>query len=179
VPERPTLTTARLVLRLFEPGDAPEVARLCSAREIALNTLLIPHPYPDGAAERWIASQQETFDRGEGLVFAVTLDGAVTGVVGLRLHKENDSAEIGYWIGVPFWNQGIASEAARAVVGYAFDTLGLHRVFAEHFTRNGASGMVLRRIGMRHEGSARQAHKKWGEYLDCERYAILRDEWQV
>jgi RimJ/RimL family protein N-acetyltransferase len=175
---RPTLTTARLVLRPYEPGDAPAVAELCAAREVALNTLLIPHPYPEGAAERWIDSQEDSYDKGEGVIFAVTRDGVLTGTIGLRLHPESESAEIGYWIGVPFWNQGIASEGARAVVDYAFRELRMHRVFAEHFTRNAASGGVLRRIGMRHEGTARHAHKKWGEFLDCERYAILRDEWQ-
>ncbi len=74
------------------------------------------------------------------------------------------------------WGRGFATEAAKAVVQYGFDRLVLHRIYAEHFTRNASSGRVLQKIGMRHEGTMRQAHKKWGEYLDTELYAILRSD---
>jgi RimJ/RimL family protein N-acetyltransferase len=146
---------------------------------VALNTLLIPHPYPEGAAAEWIAGQQQTFDAGVTIVFAVTerAGGAVAGAIGLRLARESDSAEVGYWIGVPFWGRGYATEGGGAVVAYAFDGLGLNRVYAEHFARNEASGRVLQKLGMRHEGTHRQSHKKWGEYLDSKSYAILREEW--
>jgi RimJ/RimL family protein N-acetyltransferase len=175
---RPTLTTARLVLRPFALTDAPDVQRLCNVREIALNTLLIPHPYPDGLAEQWISSQEESFAKGEVVTFAITVgaEGELAGAIGMRVQRESDRAEIGYWIGVPFWGRGFATEAARAVVQYGFDRLALHRIYAEHFKRNASSGRVLQKIGMRHEGTARQAHKKWGEYVDTELYAILRTD---
>ena len=67
-------------------------------------------------------------------------DEVLVGAVGLRLKREHDRAELGYWIGVPYWGRGYATEAAAAVVGYAFETLGLHRVFASHYTKNAASG---------------------------------------
>ena len=174
--EQPTLTTARLILRRLAPTDAPDVQRLCSAREIARNTLTIPHPYPHGVAELWIASQHEKYAKGEEVTFAITsnVGSDLVGVTGMRLSLGEDRAELGYWIGVPYWGCGYATEAARAVVSYGFETLVLNRIHAEHFTRNPASGAVLRKIGMRHEGTLRQAHKKWGEYLDCELYAILR-----
>jgi ribosomal-protein-alanine N-acetyltransferase len=174
----PSLTTARLLLRPFAMRDAPDVQRLCNVREIALNTLLIPHPYPDGAAEEWIGAYPEKFEKGEALTFAITLreGNVLAGAIGMRIQRENDSAEIGYWIGVPFWGRGIATEAVQAVIDYGFDKLALNRIYAEHFTRNPASGRVLQKAGMRHEGTLRQVHKKWGEYVDAEMYAILRSD---
>jgi [ribosomal protein S5]-alanine N-acetyltransferase len=174
----PTLATARLVLRPFALSDAPDVQRLCNVRDIALNTLLIPHPYPDGMAEQWISSQPENFAKGEVVTFAITLGegGELVGAIGMRIQLESDRAEIGYWIGVPYWGRGFATEAARAVIEYGFERLRLNRIFGEHFTRNAPSGRVLQKAGMRHEGTLRQAHKKWGEYLDTELYAILRGD---
>lgn len=174
----PTLETARLILRPFAMADAPEVQRLCGAREIALNTLLIPHPYPDGKAEEWIASHPASLEKGEGDRFAITLrdGGALTGAIGMLLHREHDRAEIGYWIGIPYWGRGYATEAVQAVIAYGFDELHLNRIYAEHFTRNPASGRVMQKAGMRHEGTLRQMHKKWGEYVDTDMYSILRED---
>jgi ribosomal-protein-alanine N-acetyltransferase len=173
----PILETERLILRPFELKDAPVVQRLAGAREVAFNTLSIPHPYPDGAAEEWIRAH--TADA--GLVnFAVIrrTDGALVGAAGLILKGDHDKAEIGYWIGVPYWNQGYASEAASAVIDYGFEELGLQRIYAAHFARNSASGRVLAKNGMRHEGTLRRDIKKWDEYLDVEMYSILRGEWK-
>lgn len=164
------LKTARLVLRPFELADVPRVQELASAREVALNTLSIPHPYPAGAAEQWIASHdRET-------TFAID-DGELVGACGLVVKRDDDVAEIGYWIGVPYWGRGYATEAAAAVIRYGFEQLNLNRIYAAHFARNPQSGNVLRKLGMRHEGTLRQHHKKWGEYQDAEMYAILRQDW--
>ena len=178
---RPTLETERLLLRPFRLEDAPVVHRLASAREIAEMTLTIPHPYPDGAAEGWISRHAASFERGEAVDFAIVVrdDDTLVGAVGLGLQPEHDRAELGYWIGVPYWGRGYATEAAAAVLGYAFGTLGLHRVFAFHYAKNAASGRVLQKIGMTHEGRRRAHTLKWGEYLDNETYGILRDEWEA
>lgn len=171
-----TLTTDRLVLRPFTLADAPAVQRLAGAREVALNTLLIPHPYPDGAAEAWISQPRDP----NNVIFAITLreSGDVIGAMGLVISRENDRAEIGYWLAVEQWNHGYATEAARAVTRYGFEELNLNRIFALHFTRNAASGRVLQKLGMRHEGSMREHLVKWGERIDVELYGILRKDWQ-
>ncbi|HUR83301.1 MAG TPA: GNAT family N-acetyltransferase, partial [Thermoanaerobaculia bacterium] len=140
-----TLRTARLKLRPFTLDDAPSLQRLAGAYEVALNTLLIPHPYPDGAAEQWISRHAEDFEQNRIHHFAVD-DGELAGAMGLVM-KGNGIAEIGYWIGVPFWGRGYATEAAAAVLRYGFEECGLHRIFAGHFSRNPASGKVLARIG--------------------------------
>ena len=179
--ERPTITTERIILRPFTLDDAPEVQRLAGDRDIASTTAGIPHPYEDGVAEEWISTHQERFDKGERVLFAITHGGQdyLIGSIGLIVAKEFDRAEIGYWIGKPYWNQGYCTEAAHAVVRYGFEVLGLNRIHASHLTRNPASGRVIQKIGMKHEGCARQHSKKWGNYDDVEIYGILRNEWDT
>jgi RimJ/RimL family protein N-acetyltransferase len=177
--QRPRLETARLLLRPLTLADAPTIQRLAGAREIAATTLLIPHPYPDGAAEEWISGQQERFDQGAELVLGIELrEGAVLcGAIGLKLEPAHARAELGYWIGVPWWGRGYCTEAAAALLEHAFTALGLRRVFAVHFAGNPASGRVLRKLGMTHEGRLRQHDVKWGERIDLEVYGILAQEW--
>jgi ribosomal-protein-alanine N-acetyltransferase len=178
---RPTIETERLVLRPFRLDDAPEVQRLCGAREVAAGTLTIPHPYPDGAAEAWIGGHAEAFESGKSVELAIELraDRALVGAIGLVFEREQERAELGYWIGVPYWRRGYATEAARAMLDHAFAERGLNRVYAFHFTNNPASGRVLQKIEMTHEGTRRRHSLKWGEYLDSEAYGMLRSDWQA
>jgi len=168
------IETKRLLLRRFRLEDAPDVQRLAGAREVATGTLTIPHPYPDGAAEEWISSQPSE----RSVTFAIERkeDGALIGAISLGLERDHDRAELGYWIGVPYWNQGYATEAGRAVVRHGFEAEGLNRIYAFHFSNNPASGRVLQKIGMTYEGRRRSHTLKWGEYLDNEAYGILRSE---
>ena len=160
-------------MRPFSLDDAPAVQELASAPEVAYGTLLIPHPYPDGAAADWIA----THGSDDALHFAIVAkDAAVAGAITLGLERAHVRAGVGYWIGVPYWNRGYATEALRAVVAYGFDTLGLNRIYAYHFVRNAASGRVLQKAGMTHEGTLRRHTFKDGEFLDVHQYAILREE---
>lgn len=180
MPNQPTLTTQRLILRPFSLGDADAVQELAGAYEVALNTTNIPHPYPAGAAALWIGTHQAQLERGEGVHFAVTRQRGeqLVGAVGLGLSLEHRRAELGYWIGVPFWGQGYATEAAQAVVAYAFRQLGLLRIVATHFARNPASGRVMQKLGMTREGCLRQHILRWGEPQDLVLYGILRQEWE-
>lgn len=173
--DRPTLKTARLTLRPFTLDDAPRLQKLAGAREVGLNTLRIPHPYPDGAAEEWISKHDDMFLQGD-IAFAVD-DGQLAGCVGLHIKRDDDIAEIGYWIGVDSWSRGYATEAAAAVVRYGFEVQGLNKIYAACFSRNPASARVLQKLGMTNEGTLRQQHKKWGQYVDAEFYAILREQW--
>jgi len=166
------IQTERLLLRPYTPADAPTLVPLIGAREVAATTLRIPHPYSIRDAETFIASMES----GDEERFAITLREHATliGGVGLRLSKAHNHAELGYWLGVPYWGKGYATEAACAMVRYGFEQLGLHRIQASHFSNNPASGNVLRKIGMTHEGCRRQHILKWGEYLDLELYGMLK-----
>ena len=178
--ERPTLQTARLTLRPMMLADAPDLHRLVNDIEIARNTMLIPHPYPDGLAEEWIGTHQEKFEKRSEIVFGIERrdDGAFIGVIGV-IPEPHDMAEVGYWIGQAYWNHGYATEAAAAVIDYAFRILGVNRVEALHFIRNPSSGRVMEKCGMKYEGTMREARKKWDEYVDVKVYAILRSDWEA
>ncbi len=175
---QPILATARLVLRPFEPADAPEVRRLAGERDIASMTLTIPHPYEPGQAESWIRTHAGLYEAGEGIVFAIARkeDRRLVGATGLRIDQRNLQAEIGYWIGRPYRRNGYASEAAAALVRHAFNGLGLRRVIAHHFARNPASGRVLEKIGMTREGLLRQHILKWDRFEDVVIFGILAEE---
>jgi [ribosomal protein S5]-alanine N-acetyltransferase len=173
------LKTARLLLRPLEQTDIPAIVRMAGAREIAAMTANIPHPYTDEDARNFLARASEDFRAGLSVSFAICISPAreLSGAVGLHLAPAHQRAELGYWIGAPFWGNGYATEAARAVVAFGFETLALHRIFAFHFAGNIASGRVLEQIGMRLEGRSRQHIKKWDQFIDLENYGLLRGDY--
>ena len=174
------LETERLLLRPFLLSDASDIQRLAGNWVIADTTLNVPHPYEDGMAEAWISTHQPRFEAGELAVFAITLkaDSELVGAVGLRVERSFDRANLGYWIGEPFWGLGYCTEAATSIVEYGFTELKLQKLYAEHLERNPASGRVLQKIGMSKEGTARQHTKKWGKFEDLVLYGLLRNEWE-
>ncbi|HEU4760678.1 MAG TPA: GNAT family N-acetyltransferase [Gemmatimonadales bacterium] len=175
---RSTLDTARFLLRPFTLADADDVTRIVSDRELAATTLNIPHPYEAGMAAAWIATHADGLHRQSPVVFAVTRrDGdELVGAIGLSLEPAHHRAELGYWVARAAWGQGVCTEAARAVLQYGFGVLGLERIFAHHFAGNPASGRVMQKLGMRHEGTLRGHIEKWGRREDVECYGILREE---
>ena len=177
--ELPRLRTERLILRPLTVADAKRVQLLAGAREIASTTLSIPYPYEDGVAEKWIASHQENFEQNKGLDLAITLPatGAVIGAIGFgSINTDHQRAELGYWIGQEWWNKGYCTEAARQIIRFGFEQLRLNRIVAHHFARNPASGRVMQKIGMTHEGTLRQHVKKWDKFEDLLCYGILSSD---
>ena len=168
-----SLETPRLILREFSEADIAELVPLIGAREVASTTLRIPHPYEEKHAREFFA----TAPKENELRLAIRLrsTGRLCGGVGLHPDAEPQRAELGYWIGVPFWGNGYATEAASAVIEYGFHNLKLDRIFASHFKGNDRSGRVLQKIGMRHEGRVRHGVMKAGKLLDLETYAIVRE----
>ncbi|MHC5080860.1 MAG: GNAT family N-acetyltransferase [Planctomycetota bacterium] len=176
--ERPTLEKERLLLRPFSVADGREVQRLAGDRAIAETTQNIPHPYEDGMAEIWIATHEDTFVSGRGVHFAIFLksESRLIGAVSLLDMVKGHQAELGYWIGKPFWGRGYCTEASRAVIDYGFHVLGLQRIHACHMGRNPASGRVMRKLGMRYEGKRPHHVFKWGVLEDLELYGLLRGD---
>ena len=178
---QPTIQTARLTLRPFALADAPDVQRFAGAREVARMVSGVPHPYEDGMAEEWIATHADNFALGKAAHFAVTLreTGEFCGVVGLQMREASDMGTLGYWFGVPFWGRGYCTEAARAVVDFGFESLGLRRIRCDHSGSNPASGRVMQKLGMRREGCQREQFLKWGVAQDLVMYGLLRREWKA
>ena len=175
----PILKTARLLLRSLTAEDVPEIQLLAGDREVADTLLSIHHPFEIEMAEQYVASKLKLFESGKGICFAVILsaEDILIGLVILKkIEETHRNAEVGYWIGKDYWNKGYATEAATAVVNYAFDELKLQRIYAHCFSRNPSSGKVLSKIGMTHEGKLRQHILKWNEFEDIDPYGILRSE---
>ncbi len=175
----PLLETPKLRLRPYTIADAPDVQRLAGEKVVADTTASLPHPYPAGAAEAWIATHAAKWDAHEELIWAITLKntGELVGAIGLTFAEAHERAELGYWVGRPFWNHGYASEAAQAVIACSFRTLGLNRVQAHHMATNPASGRVMEKAGMGREGYSPDALKKNGRFHDAIFYGVLRNDW--
>ena len=175
--KQPSLITERLILRPFTLADAPRVQQLAGDPAIAATTLTIPHPYENGVAETWIATHQAEFDQQIGVTFAITLKdtGELAGAISLLdIRTDFQRAELGYWVGKPYWGCGYAPEAATPIIEYGFKQCQLQRIFAHHFADNPASGRVMEKAGMRYEGTLRQHLKKDGRFRDLRVYGILQ-----
>lgn len=175
----PSLKTPRLILRPFKMSDAPVVAELANDKDIATNTENLPFPYLEHHAIDWIRAHQYMYDDDHMLTLAIThaKKNIVIGAIGLEFTKTYNHAELGYWLGKPYWGNGYATEATKRMIHHGFMELNLHRIHAMHLKKNPYSGKVLKKLGMQQEGTLREHIMKWGEYLDVEVYGILRSEY--
>lgn len=174
------IKTERLILRPFCPADAPRVKKLAGDKEIARTTILIPHPYKESDAEEWINTHESMLQKGKALNYAIVLAEVdeLIGAIGLTLSQADSRAEMGYWIGVPYWGNGYGTEAAKALLKYGFEELKLNRIFAHHMANNPASGKIMKKIGMSYEGCCRQHVKKWDKYFDIKIYGIVKSDYK-
>jgi len=148
----PRIETERLLMRLPELGDAADISTYLGDYDVAKNTSRVPFPYPPLAAEMWILTTRAGWQPGGNLSLTVEMDGQVVGGGGIFKRTGDADWEIGYWIGKPWWRQGLATEMGRGLVDYAHDTMGTRRVIAGYFKDNPASGRVLEKLGFRHQG---------------------------
>jgi 8-oxo-dGTP diphosphatase len=171
------LETAELDLRPLRVEDAPAIHALVGAWQVARWTANIPHPYQPGMAEAWIAENQGECERGESLVFAIErrADRAFIGAIGLGFDMAANAAEAGYWIGMPYWGRGYATEALRGLLRLAFGRLGLARVMASAMVDNHASMRVQEKAGLVHTGDGEiHAPARGGSFAGRHR-AITRE----
>jgi ribosomal-protein-alanine N-acetyltransferase len=169
-----TIRTERLLLRPFVLTDAPQVKALAGDQRIYQTTLCVPNPYEEGMAELWIATHQRCFYEGFGIVFAICLpSGLPIGATSLSRDGPFNRAELGYWIGVAYWNRGYCTEAVKAIVEYGFQVLTYHKISARHFVGNYSSGRVLEKVGMIREGILKDDVIKDGKYITVELYGIV------
>jgi len=150
------IRTDRLILRPFTLNDAGAVRALVGNWKVASMLARVSYPYGQDLAEQWIATHEAGHATATHIPFAIEKDGTLVGCVGLDRDDNGDAYEVGYWIGEPYWNQGIATEAARAAVSHAFTALKakdgepLTRLTAGHMAENHASGQVLTKLGFRY-----------------------------
>lgn len=142
--EAPSISTARLGLRAPTLADAPAIAYLANDPDVARRMARLPSPYGLDDALFYVREIVPT-----EIAWAITLadDGTLIGIVGLVPTSDPDVLELGYWLGQNYWERGFATEAAGAIVAYAFDDLGLAKLVSGCFVDNAASRRVLRKIG--------------------------------
>lgn len=140
------LQTARLILRPLKTSDSARIAELAGVWDVASMTGRIPYPYSEAQALQWVTGLAE----GE-MVLGIEHAGELIGICGYS-REGHGVALLGYWIGQPYWSQGFATEAARAIIEYGFTKGGIKRFVARHFNENEASARVLKKIGFRAAG---------------------------
>lgn len=170
----PILETERLIVRPFTLDDAATVQTLVDHPAIAAPTLSILHPYPPGAAYSWISQHQA--ELANDIVTWAIERRAVPGVIGaidMRLTHQHSRAEIGYWLGLPYWNKGYMTEAARRVIDWGWREFALRRIQATCLPTNAASARVMEKVGMQREGLLRAYAQKQGQQMDILIYALI------
>ena len=163
-----TIRTARLLLRRPELTDAVSISLLAGDYDVASMTGTIPHPYSEYMAETWISGVHAG---DEGVAFAIDFQGDLIGCVGYRAHG-TDHAEMGYWLGKPFWGRGYATEAATALILHAFATEGFDYLTAGHFKENPASAKVIAKLGFTPAGEVQRDCAAKGGKARCLTYRL-------
>jgi RimJ/RimL family protein N-acetyltransferase len=169
----PVLKTERLVLRAPRRRDAKSIVRLASDRRVAVNTARIPHPYGLADAEQFIAA----VNRQDGeATFLITLDHTLIGACGVD--PREGGPEIGYWLGVPYWGQGYATEAVRALVDHAFGGLQHEALQAGARVSNPASRRVLEKCGFQWTGVRLLRIRAINSAAPTDRFRLDRRLWE-
>ena len=163
-------------VRSFREADAAELARHANNRKVWLQLRdQFPHPYTIDDARNFIAlargGRPET-------MFAITVSDVAVGGIGAKLRDdvERCSAEVGYWLGEPYWGRGITTRVLAAFTRFAFTAYELERLYAVPYASNAASCRVLQKAGYRLEGRMRRSAIKDGKVQDQFLYAILRGD---
>lgn len=175
------METGRLMLRPLVLAHKEEIQKSACEREIADTMISLPHPYPDGEAERYISRKLIEREAGSSVTYIIEKkeEKGFCGIIELRdLDFEHSLGELSFWLAREAWGQGFMSEAVHIMVQYAFEELGLNRLYAYHMLRNPATGRVLEKNGFRQEGLLRQRVQKWGKYEDVALMAILKQDFK-
>ncbi len=166
----------QIILRAWRRSDIPALIQYANNRKIWLNLRnVFPHPYTRAEADEWIALCESN----QGLLthFAIELQGEAIGGIGCRLLDDVNckTAEIGYWLGEPFWGRGIATAALKQTTEYTFEIFAVERLQATVFEWNPASARVLEKTGYKLEGRLRRSIFKDGRLADSLLYARIRE----
>ena len=168
-----TLETDRLILRTPRPNDIAGMVVWLGDFNVSRNLARVPHPYHEEDAELFVAGMGPRRDEGAHAFSIIRKsDGQFIGGVGL--HPDGADYEFGYWLGVPFWGQGYATEATHRLVTYAFEELDQPTIHAGWFYDNPASGRVLAKLGARRNGSAMRDCRARGRAVLCHDMLLTR-----
>ena len=177
----PVIETPRLTLRRLTMRDSMDMYHYARDPEVARHVLWSAHRsvWDTRAYLRWILYQYRNGEPGSwGIADRET--GKIIGTIGFMSYQpDNKLAEVGYSLSRAYWGRGLMTEALTAVLKESFTVLELNRVEAMHFTDNPASGRVMEKCGMRHEGCLRSRICCKGEFRDVEMWGILASDWKA
>jgi 8-oxo-dGTP diphosphatase len=170
------IETKRLRLRPLALADAPAIERLAGDWEVARFTGSIPHPYPAGGASLWVEETRLDAATGRKLTAGIERreDRAFLGCIELDLTHGLGLGILGFWIGRPYWGEGIAGEAARALIDHGFSRLGLGRIEAAALPANRRSIRVQEKLGFIFIGEGEEPAPARGGPQRVERRALHR-----
>ena len=172
-PQSCVLETERLRLRKPTLADVKAIARLANDREVALNTRRLPHPYRQDDATDYIKALA---DSGHDTAFLIELDFQPIGMVAIDW-RNTAAPELGYWLGVDYWGLGFATEAARAVIDFAFEEFDIAQVVAGARVANPASRNVLEKCGFQWTGVELHRFEALGGSTPVDRFRLSRGVW--
>ena len=168
------IETERLHLRPLSTADAPAIFRMRSDSETMRFWDWPPAKNQSDVSET-IAAQIDDMESGRSIYWAICLEDNAIGCCDLsEIDRQHTRAEIGYIFARNYWGQGLAQEAMKAVVGYAFGALELQRLYARIHAKNEASRRLLTRLGFSYEGTLRSHVVRDGARRDCQIYGLLR-----
>jgi [ribosomal protein S5]-alanine N-acetyltransferase len=175
----PIIETDSLILGKIETKDISNIILYANNSDITDNILNVPNPFTKEDAISLVNRQIQGYETQTAYVFAIFLKefSEFTGIISLHPDKMSNKAEMGYWIGEPFRNKGIATAAVKEILAYGFGSLGLNKIFANHFTDNISSGKVLIHAGMLKEAVLKEHYLKNGLYKDVVQYRLTRQEY--
>jgi [ribosomal protein S5]-alanine N-acetyltransferase len=169
------IVLSRCRLRPFREGDQASIVRYANNRRVWLNLRdAFPHPYTRSDSDAWV---RRVAGHAPPTQFGIEVAGEVVGGIGLTLQEDvhRRSAEIGYWLGEPFWGRGLMSEVVPAFTAYAIATFDVRRLYATVFEWNHASARVLEKSGYVLEGRLRKSVVKDGHTIDQLLFAYVRE----
>ncbi|MEA4863017.1 MAG: GNAT family N-acetyltransferase [Victivallaceae bacterium] len=175
----PVLETERLVLSQCEATDLEPMYNLAKQPELTRYMLWEYHKNID-ETRKFLNMLLTGYPIGNCQIWAIRRkDHSFIGLIDINGTSERHSnTGVGYWLGMPYWNNGYMTEALNAVIKFSFEVLDLNRVQAEHVTDNPASGRVMQKCGMKFEGVLRQHLYAHNRFHDCKMYSILQEEWR-
>jgi len=153
----PWLKDRRVVVRPFAPDDIPAVRHACDDPDVAHWILLVPHPYSLADAERFVVESRRSLAAGDRARLAVAdaQSGELLGSISLDRFADRQAAEIGYWVKREARRTGVALAAARLLIPWAFEEVGVERLAILAYPGNAASQALAERLGFRREGLLR------------------------
>ena len=175
---QPLIYTERLILRPLSKIDAPVVHFLANENLIAANVFNDPFPHTETLAKQWIKSTLENFQLGRAVVFGIAENnnGNLLGTIGLDFDKKNNSAQMSYWIAKDYWGHRYCTEAAQNIAQYAFDVLGLEKIYSCHCVDNPAAAKVFNNIGMTYRGVRENYIRKGARMIDVYFYTLAKED---